>query len=1354
MNLRSGLFLAILLSTSAVSYCQVLDENFKLITRGVGYVSASASGDNVLVYSDFDHIDSQYHGRLLLLDHNGQLVDGFANVFADGIIMNATTLTNGQFLIHGLFTHINGVETNNLARLNADGTLDESFHSALDDISDYGIQSDGKVIVVKSGSLKRLNVDGSLDAFPYSGYVSDWSNILVGANDEIYHTDSWTRAVIKVLSNGTTDSNFSSKPTDTNGFVWGLALAPDGNILVHGTFTSYNNEARALAVKIDDNGNLINEFNASGLLNGVVRDAFVRPDNSIVLAGTITTSDGARSIVKLDASGNISNSYYDTSFESVYVISETTSRNFVASGPVLYSANNSVGVKLFDQGLIPTGEFSPEISRVTLYYNSASLDPCGPFYVNTGEKTAGPFSNPLPTTVQLTTQGIDEAAAELIWGVQGESFPNLYNSLPESSQVDKVLIQSNGKAVVSGYIPLREDDPRAVIRINADGSLDETFNTNAYLANVAASRVDDIAMDVYDRIYVTGYSASSYSYGVIRLNPDGTLDQTFTIGAVSYDPVGFNGLGITPNLLQILPDSTLMLAGNFAAYNGVEARSVVHIDDLGDVIPMAGVQFGRGSSITFMGYTAGSLFLRGYFINPDYTEVSAVARIYFEEAGTAPEQPVSVKVTAHGNGVKLMWDEANYQGQYYIVERSINSEENGFELLGNVQKMRELVDEDIFSLNTYRYRIKAINCFGASPWSEVVSIAVGELPTAPSDLLASYEGDDVELTWSDNSTNETYFVIEKYISGNSAVLRSDTVWANSTLFKYEDVIPGVYQFRVRSEVGFIYSDWSNTVTLDCRPAPEAPSDLIATVNRFKEFIITWNDNSSAEDYFVLELYSVTADELVTSDTLPANSTQILYTYLFPDHTYLFRIRSEHTGAFSDWSNTATVDFHAPTAPTELRAEQYPGAITLNWKDNSSNEEYFLIEWISQDGVLLKTDTVASNITELEFPNDQNDVVYLFRARAENIVGYSAWTDVIITLPPAAPAPPANFQAMPGKNKSFLLSWTDVDNASAYELERINATGSDTVRFFYPADTYEAEDSLISHSVAYTYRIRAISDTLFSAWITAPPVTWYYTLTAPDNLTALTDNRVSVLQWSHESEDELYFIVQRSSTSSVFSDIGIVTAGSTSWQDSTIIAFEEYQYRVQAVYEGGVSDWSNIASAVWEPLLTGSIDLTIEEADDRVYQLSWTSDVLFVEYFIMERSLGNDKSFEPIDTVQNDVDTYLDTLNTVQAYYYRVIAHTPAGQIVSNNVWLLVTGAEDDTTAPIVYPTIFSDVINVKTSHPAGTFILFSANGTASNVNAIKTEEGFTLKPSVVPGGFYLLQHCNATGCWTRKLIKQ
>jgi uncharacterized delta-60 repeat protein len=1262
MNLRSGLFLAILLSTSVVSYCQVLDENFKLITRGVGYVTASASGDNVLVYGDFDHIDSQYHGRLLLLDHNGQLVDGFANIFANGSIMNATTLTNGQFLIHGLFTHINGVETNNLARLNADGTLDESFHSALDDISGYGIQSDGKIIVVKNGSLKRLNVDGSLDAFPYTGHVSTWSNILVGANDEIYHTDPWTRAVIKVLSNGTKDSNFSSKPTDTNGFVWGLALAPDGSILVHGTFTSYNNEARALAVKIDDNGNLINEFNTSGLLSGVVRDAFVRPDNSIVLAGSITTSDGARSIVKVDASGNISNSYYDTSFESVYAISETTSGNFVASGPVLYSANNSVGVKLFDQGLIPTGEFSPEISRVTLYYSSASLDPCGPFYVNTGEKTAGPFSNPLPSTLHFNTEGVDEAAAGLIWDAEGENFPNLYNSLPQNSQVDKMLAQSDGKVVVSGYIPLRQDDPRPVIRINADGTLDESFNANAYQANVAATMAEDIAIDVYDRIYVSGYSMSSNSHGVIRLNSDGTLDQTFNIGAVSYDPVGFNGLGITPTLLQVLPDNTLMLAGNFAAYNGVEARSVVHIDDLGDVIPMPGVQFGRGTSITFMGYAAGSLYLRGYFINPEFTEISAVARIYFEDAGTAPEQPVSLEAAVYGNGVKLTWDETNYKGQYYIVERSINSEENAFELVGDVQKRRELVDEDIFSHNTYHYRIKAINCFGASPWSEVVSIAVDEIPTAPSDLQASHEGDDIELTWSDNSTTEEYFVIEKYIPGNSAVLSSDTVAANTTLFRYEDVIPGVYQFRVRSEVGLIYSDWSNTVTLDCRPVPQAPSNLTATVNQFKEFIIKWNDNSSVEDYFVLELYSVTADELVTSDTLPANSTQTSYTYLPPDHTYLFRIRSEHTGAFSDWSNTATVDFHVPAAPTELEAEQDLTRITLKWNDNSSNEDYFLIERISQDGILIKTDTVASNVTDVEFENDLGDVVYQFRVRAENIAGYSVWTDAMITI--------------------------------------INT-----------------------------------------------PV-------APSNLTAVTENGISFLQWSHESETELYFIVQRSSTSSVFSDIGIVTAGSTSWQDSTIIAFEEYQYRVQAVYEGGVSDWSNIASGVWEPLLTGSIDLTIEEADDRVYQLNWTSDVLFVQYFIIERSLGNDKSFEPIDTVQNDVDTYLDTLNTVQAYHYRVIAHTPAGQIVSNNVWLLVTGAEDDTTAPIVYPTIFSDVINVKTSHPAGTFILISANGTASNVNAIKTEEGFTLKTSVVPGGFYLLQHCNATGCWTRKLIKQ
>src|SRR5688572_1173675 len=94
---------------------------------------------------------------------------------------------DGKILVGGRFWTVNGIAARNVARLNADGTIDPSFnppefYSNLnsDTIHAIAVQSDGKILVggrfdgttdgVRS-SLCRLNSDGSIDStFPVLGF--------------------------------------------------------------------------------------------------------------------------------------------------------------------------------------------------------------------------------------------------------------------------------------------------------------------------------------------------------------------------------------------------------------------------------------------------------------------------------------------------------------------------------------------------------------------------------------------------------------------------------------------------------------------------------------------------------------------------------------------------------------------------------------------------------------------------------------------------------------------------------------------------------------------------------------------------------------------------------------------------------------------------------------------------------------------------------------------------------------------------------------------------------------------------------------------------------------------------------
>ena len=84
---------------------------------------------------------------------------------------------DGKIVLGGIFTHINGLPQTNLARLNANGSLDTSFQDVQMVpysrwLSTIGVQPDGKILVGGTFTtlggqtrnyLGRLDPDGSLD---------------------------------------------------------------------------------------------------------------------------------------------------------------------------------------------------------------------------------------------------------------------------------------------------------------------------------------------------------------------------------------------------------------------------------------------------------------------------------------------------------------------------------------------------------------------------------------------------------------------------------------------------------------------------------------------------------------------------------------------------------------------------------------------------------------------------------------------------------------------------------------------------------------------------------------------------------------------------------------------------------------------------------------------------------------------------------------------------------------------------------------------------------------------------------------------------------------------------------------
>lgn len=155
------------------------DGTFGLGTGFNGVVRdlALAADGKIIVVGDF----SSYNGysgtlRVARLNSNGSVDSSFnigssANSMAYCVVIQS----DGKIVIGGYFTTFAGVTKNYIVRLNTNGSLDNTFQTgtgANSAVFSLALQSDGKIVVagqfysfnsVAKGSIARLNADGSMD---------------------------------------------------------------------------------------------------------------------------------------------------------------------------------------------------------------------------------------------------------------------------------------------------------------------------------------------------------------------------------------------------------------------------------------------------------------------------------------------------------------------------------------------------------------------------------------------------------------------------------------------------------------------------------------------------------------------------------------------------------------------------------------------------------------------------------------------------------------------------------------------------------------------------------------------------------------------------------------------------------------------------------------------------------------------------------------------------------------------------------------------------------------------------------------------------------------------------------------
>jgi hypothetical protein len=146
--------------------------------------------------------------------------------------------------------------------------------------------------------------------------------------------------------------------------------------------------------------------------------------------------------------------------------------------------------------------------------------------------------------------------------------------------------------------------------------------------------------------------------------------------------------------------------------------------------------------------------------------------------------------------------------------------------------------------------------------------------------------------------------------------------------------------------------------------------------------------------------------------------------------------SEHGGAAGHTSGST----NAPNAPSELKVAEASGGAHLTWKDNSDNEDQFMIERKQGNGSFTTLDTVGANKPEYHDGKVTAGTTYSYRVMAMGKDGsHSASSnEVVFKAPgPAAPAADAGGAADTGSSSTDTASTADAGNVSD------GATASDT-----------------------------------------------------------------------------------------------------------------------------------------------------------------------------------------------------------------------------------------------------------------------------------------------------------------------
>lgn len=524
----------------------------------------------ILVSGDFTTVNGTSISNFVRLNEDGSL-DATFNVNTEYQVWAIAIQADGKILIGGSFSHVNGAARNHVARLNPNGSLDTQFDpgSSISStaILDFAFQPDGKIVIGGLYTIQRVNADGTLDNTFASSSTGVMSIALQPDGKMVLGT--YGTPIVRLNPNGSTDATFLAPTPDSNPdsmHIYKILVQPDGKI-VCGNNCVFSGISRQYLVRLHPDGSPDTTFNATGSgANGNLAAIALDLNGKLAIGGYFTTINGTsrNRIARLKTDGML-----DTTFDpgtgspsQILTVNQQTDGNILAGGSFI-NFNQTV-----HQGLVHlNSDGGVDSNFIGSTWASSRI---GWVYTMLTQKDGQILiSGDFERVNSTNRRGIARLNSD------GSLDTTFVPCTTTNSAVDAMALQNDGKILLSGNL-YGVASKTCIARLNSDGSQDTTF-TPVITGPDTDPFVFSIAVQPDGKILVGGIFSTLNGTAcsrIARLLPDGSIDTTFDIGT------GPNSDVFT---ITLQSDGKVLLGGLFTQFNGATRNHLARLNANGSL---------------------------------------------------------------------------------------------------------------------------------------------------------------------------------------------------------------------------------------------------------------------------------------------------------------------------------------------------------------------------------------------------------------------------------------------------------------------------------------------------------------------------------------------------------------------------------------------------------------------------------------------------------------------------------------------------------------------------------------------------------------------------------------------------